>query len=80
MHYVGEKVNVTYDSLLSKIPGGDENTFEKCLQYHPFLGKKKNRRKKKEGKWNICLQGGETRCKYNSDQFEFFNTTTSTYL
>jgi len=34
---VGEKANVTYDSMLSKIPGGDENPFEKCLQYHAFL-------------------------------------------
>lgn len=39
LYYVGEKVNVTYDSLLNKIPGADENTFEKCLQCCAFLGK-----------------------------------------
>lgn len=62
------------DPLLNKPPNEDENTFEKCLQFHVFLGKKKV---KKEGKWNICLKAGERRC---SDQLQLLNTPTSTYL
>lgn len=45
--YVGEKVNVTYDSLLRKISGGDENPLEKCLQLCAFLGGEKNQERKR---------------------------------
>lgn len=38
LRYVGEKVNVIYDSLLNKIPGGVERSLWKYL-----LGKKKRR-------------------------------------
>lgn len=34
---------MSYDSLLSKIPGGDENTFKNFLQCQAFLGGKKRR-------------------------------------
>lgn len=39
LYYVGEKVNVIYDSLLSKIPGGVERSLWKYL-----TGKKKRKR------------------------------------
>lgn len=74
--HVGEKVNVTYDSLLDKIPSADENAFEKCLQYHAFLGKSE-KKKKKEGKGNVCLEAGETRCRCDRNHFEFLNTPTN---